>query len=217
MSPDVQTKKEAYKRGEDQGRADALAGKPYADPPRDGSRGEQDQYANGYDWGYEQGRAQSEQGQPPNGQGQDQKLDLVVWQEGGVEDAPGGLGTTINICVRTPNWSETVDAGEREHVFTAPTGFRWNGTVGAQYKRIDQTTGGNLPPVQATVSDDGRTLTFTYHVHLNTGGEDKDCIVYTCGLEAVDGATTGRHTDGVARIGTAPPAKLKAEVIEDED
>ncbi|MFD0394170.1 hypothetical protein ACFQ3Z_24870 [Streptomyces nogalater] len=118
--------------GEEQGRADALAGKPYADPPRDGSRGEQDQYANGYDWGYQQGRAQ--------------KLDLVVWQEGGVEDAPGGLGTTINVCVRTPNWSETVDAGEREHVFTAPTGFRWNGTVGAQYKRMDQTTGGSLPP-----------------------------------------------------------------------
>ncbi|UFR03200.1 hypothetical protein KBP30_19325 [Streptomyces sp. Go40/10] len=217
MSTDVQSKKEAYKRGEDQGRADALAGKPYADPPRDGSRGEKDQYANGYDWGYEQGRAQNEQGQHQNGQKPPQKLDLVVWQEGGVEDAPGGLGTTVNICVRTPNWSETVDAGECEHVFTAPTGFRWNGTVGAQYKRIDQTTGGNLPPVQAKVSGDGRTLTFTYHVHLNTGSDDKDCIVYTCGLEAVDGAATGRRTDGVAQVGTAPPAKLKAEVIEDED
>ncbi|CUW30321.1 MULTISPECIES: hypothetical protein [Streptomyces] len=210
MTTDVQTKKDAYKRGEEQGRADALAGKPYADPPRDGARGEKDHYANGYDWGYEQGRAQNEQGQ-------DQKLDLVVWQEGGVEDAPGGLGTTINVCVRTPNWSETVDAGEREHVFTAPTGFRWNGTVGAQYKRMNQTTGGNLPPVQAKVSDDGRTLTFTYHVHLNTSDQDKDCIVYTCGLEAVDGAPLGRHTDGVAQVGTAPPAKLKAEVIEDED
>ncbi|MCE0447581.1 hypothetical protein LT493_36250 [Streptomyces tricolor] len=98
-----------------------------------------------------------------------------------------------------------------------PTGFRWNGTVGAQYKRMNQTTGGNLPPVQAKVSDDGRTLTFTYHVHLNTSDQDKDCIVYTCGLEAVDGAPLGRHTDGVAQVGTAPPAKLKAEVVEDED
>ncbi|MFF8030985.1 hypothetical protein [Streptomyces sp. NPDC016626] len=203
MATDVQSKKEAYARGEEQGRADALAGRSHADPPRDGTRGEKDQYANGYDWGYEQGRAQ--------------KLDLVVWQEGGVEDAPGGLGTTINICVRTPNWSETVAAGEREHVFTAPTGFRWNGTVGAQYKRMDQTTGGDLPPVQAKVSADGRTLTFTFDVHLNTNTEDKDCIVYTCGLEAVDGAEPGRFTDGVAQIGTAPPAKLKAEVIEDED
>jgi hypothetical protein len=102
-------------------------------------------------------------------------------------------------------------------VFTAPTGFRWNGTVGAQYKRMDMTTGGSLPPIQAKVSDDGRTLTFTYHVHLNTSSEDKDCLVYTCGLEAVDGAQLGRRTDGVAQIGTAPPAKLKAEVIEDED
>ncbi|MEV6011280.1 hypothetical protein AB0M29_31245 [Streptomyces sp. NPDC051976] len=203
MATEVQSKKEAYKRGEDQGRADALAGLPHADPPRDGKRAEKDQYANGYDWGYEQGRAQ--------------KLDLVVWQEGGVEDAAGGLGTTINICVRTPNWTETVDAGEREHVFAAPTGFRWNGMVGSQYKRMDQTTGGNLPPVQAKVSDDGRTLTFNYHVHLNTTGEDKDCLVYTCGLEAVDGAGPGRFTDGSAQIGTAPPAKLKAEVIEDED
>ncbi|GAB1340317.1 hypothetical protein ACE1SV_69070 [Streptomyces sp. E-15] len=205
MATEVTPKKEAYKRGEEQGRADALAGRPYGDPPRDGARGEKDHYANGYDWGYEQARAEAE------------KLALVVWQEGGVEDAPGGLGTTINVCVRTPNWSETVDAGERDHVFTAPTGFRWNGVVGAQYKRMDQTTGGGLPPVQAKVSDDGRTLTFRFHVHLNTTDQDKDCIVYTCGLEAVDGASPGRRTDGLAQVGTAPPAKLKAEVIEDED
>jgi hypothetical protein len=89
--------------------------------------------------------------------------------------------------------------------------------VGAQYKRKDQTTGGDLPPVRTEVSDDGRTLTFTYHVHLNTNDEDRDCIVYTCGLEAVEGASPGRRTDGSAQIGTAPPAKLKAEVIEDED
>nr|WSY54152.1 hypothetical protein OG999_31200 [Streptomyces sp. NBC_00886] len=204
MATEVQSaNKEAYRRGEEQGRADALGGRPHADPPRDGTRGEKDQYANGYDWGFEQGRAQ--------------KLDLVVWQEGGVEDAPGGLGTTVNICVRTPNWTETVDAGEREHVFTAPTGFRWNGMVGAQYKRMDQTTGGSLPPVQAKVSDDGRTLTFTYHVHLNTTDQDKDCIVYICGLKAADGAKPGRFTDGTAQIGTAPAAKLKAEVVEDED
>jgi hypothetical protein len=204
MATEVQTaKKEAYRRREQQWRADALAGRPHAGPPRDGTRGEKDHYANGYDWGYEQGRAQ--------------KLDLVVWQEGGVEDTPGGLGTTINICVRTPNWTETVDAGEREHVFTAPTGFRWNGMVGAQYKRMDQTTGGGLPPVQAKVSDDGRTLTFTYHVHLNTNGQDKDCIVYICGLKAADGAKPGRFTDGTAQLGTAPAAKLKAEVVEDED
>ncbi|MEU3824124.1 hypothetical protein AB0F36_02225 [Streptomyces sp. NPDC029080] len=203
MSTDVESAKKAYKRGEEQGRADALAGHPYADPPRDGTRGEKDQYANGYDWGYEHAKAE--------------KLNLVVWQEGGVEDAPGGFGTSINICVRTPNWTETVDAGEQEHVFAAPTGFRWNGTVGAQYKRIDETTGGDLPRVRPALSKDKRTLTFIYHVHLNTDDADKDVLVYTCGLEAVDGAVAGRHTDGVAQIGTAPKAKLKAEVIGDED
>ncbi|MEU0257653.1 hypothetical protein ABZ299_35550 [Streptomyces sp. NPDC006184] len=82
---------------------------------------------------------------------------------------------------------------------------------------MDQTTGGDLPPVRATVGEDGRTLTFTQHVHLNTTGDDKDCIVYTCGLEAVDGARLGRFTDGVARVGTAPPAELKAEIVGDED
>ncbi|WP_406001022.1 hypothetical protein [Streptomyces sp. NBC_00829] len=142
---------------------------------------------------------------------------LVVWQEGGVEDAPDGLGTTINVCVRTPNWTEQADEGELPHVFTAPTGFRWNGTVSAQYKHKDQTTSGNLPPVQATVSDDGRTLTFAYPVHLNTNADDTGALVYICGIEATHGAQPGRHTDGVAQVGTAPPGKFKAEVINPDD
>ncbi|MET9323634.1 hypothetical protein ABZX75_26140 [Streptomyces sp. NPDC003038] len=205
MTTDVQsTKQEAYKRGEEQGRADANAGRPHTEQPRDGARGEKDYYANGYDWGYEQALAQ--------------KLDLVVWQEGGVEDAPGGMGSTLNVCVRTPNSGDPVDAGQVEHVFTAPSGFRWNGHVGAQYKHIDQTTSGHLPTVKATVSDDGRTLKFTYPVHLNTSAEDKDILVYICGIEAVDGARPGRYSDGSAQVGGAPAGKLKASVLDpDED
>jgi hypothetical protein len=142
---------------------------------------------------------------------------LVVWQEGGVEDTPDGPGTTINICARTPNWTEQLTENELQHVFTAPTGFRWNGTASAQYKHKDQTTSGDLPPVQATVSDDGRILTFTYPVHLNTTTDDTGALVYICGIQATPGTQPGRHTDGTAQIGTAPPGKLKAEITNPDD
>jgi uncharacterized repeat protein (TIGR01451 family) len=142
---------------------------------------------------------------------------LVVWQEGGVEDAPDGIGTTMNVCVRTPHWTDQADAGPLQHAFTAPTGFRWNGTVSAQYKHKDQTTSGNLPPVQATVSDDGRTLTFTNPVHLNTTADDTGALIYICGIQAAPGTQPGRHTDGTAQIGTAPPGKLKAEVTNPDE
>ncbi|MEU3411982.1 hypothetical protein ABZ760_12015 [Streptomyces sp. NPDC006658] len=142
---------------------------------------------------------------------------LVVWQEGGVEDTPDGPGTTINICARTPNWTEQLTENQLQHVFTAPTGFRWNGTASAQYKHKDQTTSGNLPPVQATVSNDGRTLTFTYPVHLNTTTDDTGALVYICGIQPTPGTQPGRHTDGTAQIGTAPPGKLKAEITNPDD
>ncbi|MET9323629.1 hypothetical protein ABZX75_26115 [Streptomyces sp. NPDC003038] len=144
-------------------------------------------------------------------------LDLVVKQEIGMEDAPGGLGTTLNVTVTGREHGRAVDPGPVEHVFTAPTGFRWNGHVGAQYKRFDQTTAGDLPPVEAHVSDDGRTLTFTYNPHLFTSDEDRDLIVYICGIEAVDDAQPGRYTDGQALVGTAPPAKLKGTVLGSDD
>lgn len=143
---------------------------------------------------------------------------MKVWQEGGVEDAPGGGGTQLTVCATSREFGEAIDPGPVEHVFTAPTGFRWNGYVAPNYTGADMSVRGGLPPVEASVSTDGRTLTFTYDPHVYTTDRDRDAITYACGLEAVPGAVPGRRTDGRARIGAAPPAKLKATVLDpDED
>ncbi|AYN37771.1 DUF11 domain-containing protein [Streptomyces dangxiongensis] len=143
---------------------------------------------------------------------------MRVWQEGGVDDAPGGGGTQLTVCATSREFGKTIDPGPITHVFTAPTGFRWNGFVAPNYTAADMSVRGDLPPVEPTVSADGRTLTFTYNPHVYTTDQDRDVITYACGLEAVPGATPGRYTDGEARIGAAPPARLKASVIDpDED
>ncbi|MFC8424652.1 hypothetical protein ACFUN7_27875 [Streptomyces sp. NPDC057236] len=139
--------------------------------------------------------------------------DLVVSQDSGVRDAPGGPGAIMVIKATSRETGHPVAAGPVEHVFTAPTGFRWNGHVSASYRRIDKTTLGGLPPVEAKVGEDGRTLTFTYDVHVCTGDDDRDYLVYTCGTEAVDGVRPHRYTDGIAQIGAAPPAQLKATLL----
>ncbi|MFE9360289.1 hypothetical protein ACFYPB_40325 [Streptomyces olivaceoviridis] len=143
--------------------------------------------------------------------------DLVVKQEIGIEDGPGGLGTSVNITVTGREQGRPVDPGLIKHVFTAPTGFRWNGHVGAQYKRLDMTTAGSTPEVQAQVSEDGRTLTFTYNPHVFTGDDDRDLLVYICGIEAAPDATPGRYTDGKAEVGHAPVAKIKGTVLGPND
>lgn len=67
------SKQDANDKGEAQGRADALAGKPNAAPQRDGSGGADDYYADGYEYGYRQALS-SQKGAPgrtpQNGDGQ---------------------------------------------------------------------------------------------------------------------------------------------------
>lgn len=140
-------------------------------------------------------------------------MDLVVSQDSRVRHAPGGPGAVMVIRATSRATGHPVAAGPVEHVFTAPTGFRWNGKVGAGYRRVDGTALGGLPPVRAKVGADGRTLTFTYDVHVCAGDDDRDHLVYTCGTEAVDGVRPRRYTDGIAHIGAAHPAQLKATLL----
>ncbi|MFB7666944.1 hypothetical protein ACFC1R_23845 [Kitasatospora sp. NPDC056138] len=137
---------------------------------------------------------------------------LKVWQQGAVEYKPVRISTVINVCV-THERKDATDPGTLAHVFTAPTGLVWNGYVAVGYYGADMTVHGGPPQIEAIVSDRGRTLTFTHNPHVYTAPDDRDVLVYVCGVDAEPDTRPGRYTDGAARIGAAPPATLHATVL----
>lgn len=139
-----------------------------------------------------------------------------MWQQGGVEYRPVRISTVLNVCV-THERKDATDPGPLVHVFAAPTGLVWNGYVAVGYYRTDMTVHGSPPEISAVVTDQGRALTFTHNPHVYTSQDDRDVLVYVCGVEAAPDARPGRYTDGTARIGAAAPATLHATVLGPEE
>lgn len=138
---------------------------------------------------------------------------LMIWQQGIVEDAPGGVMTIMSIGITREGKIPTAP-GDVVHTLTAPTGFVWNGWIAYAYYDGEQRVRGSMAEIKAKVGDGGRTLTFTNHPHVYTTDQDQDALVYILGIGAKDGATPGRYTDGEIRVGAAGPVKLKGRVLD---
>lgn len=143
--------------------------------------------------------------------------DLMIWQQGIVEDAPGGVMTVMSIGV-TREGKHPTNPGDITHTLTAPTGFVWNGWTAYAYYGADQQVRGSMAEIKAKVTDGGRKLTFTHNPHVYTDDQDQDALVYILGIGATDDAEPGRYTDGQFRMGKAKAVKLKGRVLDpDED
>jgi Protein of unknown function (DUF642) len=138
---------------------------------------------------------------------------LKVWQQGDISDKPGGSGTVINVAM-TQEQKKPTNPGVITQRFKAPTGFAWNSYATYAYYGYDAQVKGSSGHLRTQLADGSTTLVITGNPHLYTAGDDQDVLVYTLGIEAVDGAEPGRYTDGEARIGSAAPVKLKGTVID---
>lgn len=138
---------------------------------------------------------------------------LKVWQEGGVEDKPGGVGVVMAVAI-TQEQHKPTNPGVIKQEFKAPTGFAWNGYAAYAYYGMNMQVKGSKGDLQIQLFENNTLLVVTGNPHVYTSEDDQDVLVYALGLEAVNGAKPGRYTDGEARIGNAPVAKLKASVID---
>ncbi|WP_433271378.1 hypothetical protein ACQPZF_12235 [Actinosynnema sp. CS-041913] len=104
------------------------------------------------------------------------------------------------------------DLNSIDQVFRAPSGFRWSGFVSYSYYSGGQNTQGSQGDIQHRITDNGTVLKITGMPALQAS--QGLYLTYVLGLTAGDDAATGLHGDGEAKIGTARPLALHAEVLD---
>ncbi|MDF3140942.1 MULTISPECIES: NHL repeat-containing protein [unclassified Streptomyces] len=132
---------------------------------------------------------------------------LVVRQEKTPEMKPGETGK-INVELSAPK--DTPITGAVTQRFTAPTGFVFTGkaSYGYYFAKPDRVLG----TLKSEVSADGRTLTVTEELHLNTSPKDPSPLIYTLPVRALPDTRPGTRDDGRAIVGSHPPVPLSCTV-----
>ncbi|MBT2674051.1 hypothetical protein J7E95_25200 [Streptomyces sp. ISL-14] len=213
------TKQDAYDRGEDQGRMDALAGRPSTSPPRDGRGGEQDYYADGYDWGYQQGLKARGQGngnaQPPVAQtkeptgvttpaGADAQLriDQAVTPSIDLDDPkPAGLAVLIS------SGGVAVNPGLLELRITAPTGMVFDDYMTPSYLYSPTPVSEAERPTHR-LEEGGRVMVITGNFHVRTNEADQHGWLLSASVRHVNGAKPGKNKDGMVTINNVTKCAL---------
>ncbi|SDP52214.1 hypothetical protein SAMN04487981_12539 [Streptomyces sp. cf386] len=205
------TKQDAYDRGEDQGRMDALAGRPSTSPPRDGRSGEQDYYADGYDWGYQQGLKARGQGngggQQPIGQtkepvgqtttpGVDAQLrvDQAVTPSIDLDDPkPAGLAVLIT------SGGVPVRPGRVELRISAPTGMVFDDYMTPSYLYSPTPVSEAERPTHR-LEEGGRVMVVMGDFHVRTNEADQHGWLISASVRHVNGAKPGKNKDGLVTM-----------------
>lgn len=124
--------------------------------------------------------------------------DLRVRQPDSAEAAPGQTAK-LNVEIAAQTDAPVEKDGVRQ-VFTAPTGFDFTG--GASYGYYFGTPPHPTGNLNATLSPDGRTITVTDRIAINTSPQTQHAVTYTFGVQATRDALPGTHTDGSATVGS---------------
>ncbi|KUO00030.1 hypothetical protein [Streptomyces caeruleatus] len=212
------TKQDAYNRGEDQGVADALAGRPSTSPPRDGRSGEQDYYADGYDFGYQQGLKMRRPGEgnggqpvvdpmqpmgqttPPVGQttttGVDAQLrvDQAVTPSIDLDDPkPAGLAVLIT------SGGVPVRPGRVELRIAAPTGMVFDDYMTPSYLYSPTPVSEAERPTHR-LEEGGRVMVITGDFHVRTNEADQHGWLISASVRHMNGAKPGKNKDGLVTM-----------------
>ncbi|MEW1658704.1 hypothetical protein [Streptomyces sp. NPDC093707] len=114
----------------------------------------------------------------------------------------GGLYSFTLDLHPVPNHDAKVDEKDVPHTFVTPTGWKWVKYADTYYyDPVKQETheGGRINDLK--ISADGKTLTFSREVHINSNTTDHGYLCYNLAIAPDEDADAGVKEDGTASVG----------------